>query len=82
MGLLTSNDGKISLNFKAGSGPLPYNSMAKNLLCVWDIFMQDWRMINMDDCYIDNEIPNTQFWDYFNEKLRPMSADEKAQYMK
>lgn len=79
--LLNSINGRLSLNFRPSTGILPYNAEAKNLLPVWDIFMQDWRMVNMNDCDLVETIKRDEFWKYFNEKLIPMSAQQKMQYM-
>lgn len=80
-GLLNTTNGRLSLNYKPSSNVLPYNAEAKNLLPVWDIFMQDWRMVNCDDCNIINTIKQEDFWDYFNNTLLMMSPQQKMQYM-
>ena len=80
--ILNSTNGRLSLNFRPPVHGLPYDAESKNLLPVWDIFMQDWRMVNMDYCSLLNTIKGDEtFWKYFNEKLYPMSPDEKLQYM-
>ena len=43
--------------------------------------MQGWRMVSMDNCEIINTIPEGEFFDYFNQNIYPMSADEKRRYM-
>jgi hypothetical protein len=79
--LLNSVNGRLSLNFRPSTAIMPYNAEAKNLLPVWDIFMQDWRMVNMDECDLVETIKREDFWKYFNEKLIPMSPQQKIQYM-
>ena len=79
--LLNSVNGSTTLNYKPPSGPPKYNPESKNLLPVWDIMMQSWRMVNMDNCEIVNEISEDNFFEYFNEKIYPMTADEKRNYM-
>ena len=79
--LLNSTNGRLSLNYRPSSNVLPYNANAKNLLPVWDIFMQDWRMVNMDECNLITTIKKEEFWDYFNNTLLPMSLQQKLQYM-
>lgn len=79
--LLNSTNGRLSLNYRPTSQVLPYNATAKNLLPVWDIFMQDWRMVNMDDCDLVQTIKRDDFWKYFNETLLPMSMQQKMSYM-
>ena len=79
--ILNSVNGRTSLNFKPTSNPPKYNPESKNLLLVWDIFMQDWRMVSMDNCDLITSIPNDEFWEYFNDTIRPMTIQEKNQFM-
>lgn len=79
--ILNSTNGRLSLNYSPSSNVLPYNAEGKNLLPVWDIFMQDWRMVSMDDCQILKTIKEEEFWNYFNNTLLPMSPQEKINYM-
>lgn len=79
--LLNSVNGRTTLNYKPPSGPPKYNPESKNLLPVWDIMMQGWRMVNMDNCEIVNTIPENNFFDYFNENIYTMTADEKRAFM-
>ena len=79
--LLNSVNGRTTLNYKPPTGLPKYNPESKNLLPVWDIMMQSWRMVSMDNCEIVQTVPEDNFWQYFNEKIYPMSADEKRGYM-
>jgi hypothetical protein len=80
--LLNSTNGRISLNYRPPVYGLPYNAESKNLLPVWDIFMQDWRMVNMDACNLLNTIKaDDSFWKHYNENLYTMSAQDKINYM-
>jgi len=79
--ILNSTNGRLSLNFRPSTGVMPYNTDSKNLLPVWDIFMQDWRMVNMDDCNLITIIKEEDFWKYFNDTLLPMTPQQKMQYM-
>ena len=80
--LLFSLKGKMALNFRGTSKPPEYNPAAKNLLITWDIMMQDYRSINMDSCQVISVIPaNDQFWNYFTEKIVPMSPEDKLGFM-
>jgi len=79
--LLNSTNGRLSLNFRPSSNVLPYNAEAKNLLPVWDIFMQDWRMVNMDECNLINTIKEEDFWNYFNNTLLTMTPQQKIGFM-
>lgn len=79
--ILNSENGRLALNYKPVGGPMPYNTDAKNLLPVWDIFMQDWRMVSMDNCDIVTTIKEQDFWKYFNDTLLKMSPEQKIGYM-
>ena len=83
--LLLSAPGKRVLNFIPPNGSLKYNPADKNLVVTWDIFMQNWRMINCNDvdviAVIKTSPDSTEFWKYFYERLVHMSADQKARFM-
>jgi hypothetical protein len=83
--LLLSAAGKKVLHFVPGYGSLKYNPASKNLVLTWDIFMQDWRMINCDDvdvvAIIKTSPDPTEFWKYFYDRLVYMSAEQKARFM-
>jgi hypothetical protein len=79
--LLNSTNGRLSLNFRPSSNVLPYNAESKGLLPVWDIFMQDWRMVSMENCNLILTIKQEDFWKYFNDTLLPMSPQQKMAYM-
>jgi hypothetical protein len=79
--LLNSINGRITLNYKPPTGKLKFNPFTKNLLVTWDIIMQDWRLINMNNCDLQETIKSDEFWEYFNEKIRTMSMDEKIDFM-
>ena len=72
----------MALNFKPTYNPPEYNPMQKNLILTWDIFMQDYRSINMDSSQLISTIPaNDLFWNYFTEKLTNMNASQKIAFM-
>jgi len=83
--LLLSVPGKEVLNYVVPSGSLKYNPAAKNLVVVWDIFLQTHRMINCNDVDVISVINTSpdpaEFWKYFYERLANMSATQKAQFM-
>lgn len=81
---LNSPSARIGLNFRPVSSkkPVPYfNRTAKNILNVWDIIMQDYRNINMDDCDLIEIVPSDKFWEFFEKKLAILSPGEKKRYM-
>jgi hypothetical protein len=82
--LLMSAQGRSILNYTAPTGQLKYNPASKNLLIVWDVFYQNFRAVNCNDCDLVAVIKSTppdDFWKYFSEKIAPMSSGEKAQFM-
>jgi hypothetical protein len=83
--LLESTPGKTILNYVNPTGRLKYNPAAKNLVVAWDIFLQNWRMINCDDVEVIAVIKTSPdpspFWKYFQERLVPMSAQQKASFI-
>ena len=79
--ILNSTNGRLSLNYRPTSGILPYNAEAKNLLPVWDVFMQNWRMVSMENCDIVKTINQEEFWKYYNETLMTMTPEQKLTFM-
>jgi len=84
--LLNSQLGRNILNYDPPShGSLKYNPAAKNLIPCWDIFLQNFRMINCNDVDVVSVIKTSpdpvQFWKYFNENLLSMSSDQKAAFI-
>lgn len=80
--ILNSVNGRTVLNYLPPTKPLKFNPTAKNLVMVWDILMQDFRLINGDSCDLLTTIPGDEkFWEYFNSTILPMSSDEKAGFM-
>ena len=82
LALLMSPEGRVALNYRRAINNPKYNPSAKNVLITWDVFMQDYRCINMAACDLINVIPaNKTFWKFFNEKLALLSADKKVRFM-
>jgi len=80
--LLNSINGKASLNYRPPVGPKKVDEVKHNLVVTWDIFMQDYRNVSMDACFLINQMPaDDTFWTYYNETLYPMSAEEKSYFM-
>lgn len=80
--LLNSVDGRMTLNYKPAKGPLKYNPTQKNLVIVWDIFMQDYRAVSCDSCDLVTSIPAGEaFWKYFKENLVSLTPSQKISYM-
>jgi len=82
LALLNSPEGRIALNYKRAINYPKYDPNIKNLVITWDIFMQDYRCVNMTACDLISVIPaNKSFWKYFNERLALMSPQEKLRFM-
>jgi hypothetical protein len=83
--LLQSNLGRNVLNFLTPTSNLKYDPRSKNLVITWDIFYQNWRMVNCDDVDVVSVIKtspdSSNFWKYFQEKIQPMSKTTKASFM-
>ena len=80
--LLTSTNGKITLNYRAPTRSPIINEAQENVVVVWDILLQDYRNLSMDQCDLLQQIPaNEEFWTYFNENIYPMSAEQKFNFM-
>lgn len=79
--ILRSENGIRHLNFRP-AGPKQINEAIHNLVVTWDIFMQDYRNVSMEYCYLIKSIPaDDTFWEYYNNVLYPMSPNEKLRYM-
>lgn len=79
--LLNSDFGIKTLNFKRAKHSPSYNATTKNLITVWDVMMQDWRNIPIDSVKILNSIPEKDFIEYFDKKIKPMTAAQKRAFM-
>lgn len=82
--LLNSVPGKIALHYKQPTQPPSYDWMSRNLVCAWDIFWQEFRMIPVETCDVitvmTTELPE-RFWDYFAVYLTNLSPQEKMEFM-
>jgi hypothetical protein len=84
-GLLMSTLGRNILNFEPATQPPKFNPAQKNLIITWDIFLQNYRCINCNDvetiAVIQTSPDPKQWWQYFNESILPMPAQQKATFM-
>jgi len=82
--LLESKEGIQILNYKIPTKLPAYDARTRGLLPVWDLFMQDHRNIPANMCEIitvTKTRPPEIFWEYFNNILGKMSANQKATFM-
>ncbi len=80
--LLSGPRGRTALNFSPARSLPAFNAAQKQLVITWDIFMQDYRCVNVAPpaCSIVNIIPaDDRFWKYFVEKIAKLTAEEKEQ---
>lgn len=80
-GILNSVNGRTNLNYRPPRHAKQINENVHNVLIVWDIFMQNYRTINMDQCTLVEEVPGDVFWEYFNENLFNLTAEDKSAFM-
>jgi len=82
LSLLNSTEGRLALNYRRAIQMPKFDPTAKNLVITWDIFMQDYRCINMAACDLIQVIPaNKEFWTFFNNRLVGMDAAQKINFM-
>ena len=80
--LLNSVEGRTVLNYVPPRQAPKYNPNQQNLIITWDILMQDYRTINCDTVDLISTLEADQtFWTYLNEKIAPMVAGEKMDFM-
>ena len=79
--LLNSVNGRTTLNYKPPTKLPDYAPAPKNLALTWDILMQDWRMVSMDNCNVIRTIPRDDFWEFFNKNIYTMTTEQKQQFM-
>lgn len=80
--ILNTKQGLELLNYTPSSGAnRKFDPKSKNLAVTWDIFMQDYRCVNANNCEVMSVIPEADFWQYYNEQLLPMTADQKINFM-
>ena len=80
--ILNTIEGRVALNYRPASGRLRFNPDQKNLIITWDIFMQDYRCINVSSCDLVTTIPAGEaWWKYFKDNLAKLSTQQKIMFM-
>lgn len=81
--VLRSEPGRKLLNYSEPIKKNPgYNPRAKSIVIAWDILVQDFRCISVDDCDIVSIInDDEEFWSYYNDILYPMTPKQKTAFM-
>lgn len=86
--VLNSIAGKVELNFRVPSNPLPYDAEEKELIIAWDLLWQDFRAIPHETASVIYAIPVRnkneidEFWKYFKKGLKPMTPEQKIKFMR
>jgi len=80
-GILNTIDGRVTLNYKPAGGQIKFNPDQKNLIITWDVFMQDYRCINVSNCELIASIPQDSWWEYFKNNIVKLSTQQKIMYM-
>lgn len=80
--LLNSTNGKIVLNYTPPKRGHQLNESKTNVCVVWDILMQNYRVVSADEVEVLKQMPaKDEFWKTFNEEIYPMSTAQKIQFM-
>ena len=81
--VLDSPEAREALHYEAARKLPTFNPTTKNLIIAWDILVQDYRCISVENCEVISVIPGDDtFWKYFSETLYKMTLEEKATFMK
>jgi hypothetical protein len=82
MSMLNSHTGITRLNFHLPRTARRIDENKHNIVVVWDIMMQDYRHVSMDNCHLRQTIPADEtWWKYFDKTIFTMSAGQKQQFM-
>jgi hypothetical protein len=80
--LLASTNGKIVLNYQPPKGGHKFNESKQNACIVWDILMQNYRVVSAETAVVINQYPaDSTFWEFFNKNIYVMSQQEKINFM-
>lgn len=80
--LLNSTNGKIVLNYVPPKRGHQLNETKSNACVVWDILMQNYRVVSADEVEVLKQMPaNNEFWQTFNNEIYTMSTAQKIQFM-
>lgn len=80
--ILNSFQGRTNLNFRNPKHGGPAFDQAKaNVVVVWDILVQDYRLVPCESVTVIDTIPESEFWEYYNDAIYPMSTKDKVKFM-
>lgn len=82
LAILNTENGRKGLNFEFPKTSRRLDEVKHNIVVVWDIFMQKYRNVSMDTCYLRQTIPGDDtFWKYYNDALYKMTPGQKQNFM-
>lgn len=95
LSLLASERGFDELGFRYPKTSRRINGPYHDIVCVWDILMQDYRNVSISTpespytdkgpstptCHLRQIIPVESFWKYYQNTLLKMSWDQKMNFM-
>ena len=80
--LLNSTNGKIILNYRPPKHGKQIDEAITNTCVVWDVLMQDYRVISADQVNVIRQMPAEEsFWKIFNVEIYPLSKTQKINFM-
>ena len=80
--LLNSTNGKIVLNYRPPKHGKQIDESITNTCVVWDVLMQDYRVISADQVDVLRQMPaDESFWKVFNAEIYTLSTTQKINFM-
>lgn len=80
--LLNSTNGRVVLGYKPPRSGKQFNEFDLHALVVWDILMQNYRVVSLEEVAVIDIIPaGKEFWSFFNKEIYSLSAEQKIRYM-
>ena len=80
--LLNSTNGRVVLNYKPPRDQKQFNEGKNNAVVVWDIIMQNYRVVSAETVEIVRQVPaDESFWKFFNDEIYILTTEQKSAYM-
>jgi hypothetical protein len=80
--LLNTVNGKVVLNYKPPKTGKQFSERSEGAVVVWDILMQDYRVVSAEHVQVINKIPaDDSFWEYFNKNIYVLNTEQKITFM-
>lgn len=80
--LLNSTNGRIVLNYRQPKHGKQIDEAITNTCVVWDVLMQDYRVISADQVDVLRQMPaDESFWKVFNAEIYTLSTTQKINFM-